>query len=119
FVNDATGEPEVMSKFDFAGFKAAIRFSYKERVIESLDHYYWINAGYPTIWLQVTQGIDGFLNGQFTYTRYEGKFNYSFPTKSLGVTSISLLGGWVNNVIPATDLFTGKSSYAFIGLLAP
>jgi hypothetical protein len=118
FINGNSGEPVVQNEFDFAGVKAAIRFSYKERIVESLDHYYWINAGYPTIWLQVTQGVNGFLNGQFTYTRYEAKFNYTFPTKSLGLTTFTLESGLVDNVIPATDLFTGKSSYSPIGLYA-
>lgn len=119
FLNTSQEEPATMDQFDFAGFKAAIRFSYKERIVESLDRYYWINAGYPTVWFQVTQGIDGYLNGQFTYTKYEAKFNYYFPTRSLGLTNITLQGGYINNVIPATDLFTGKSSYSFIGLYAP
>jgi hypothetical protein len=120
FLNNSNDEePQLMNDFNFAGFKAAVRFSYKERIVESLDRYYWINMGYPTVWLQVTQTIDGFLNGQFTYTKYETRFKYTFPTKSLGLTTVTLQGGWVNQVIPATDLFTGKSSYTFIGLYAP
>ncbi|MEO6169155.1 MAG: DUF5686 family protein [Chitinophagales bacterium] len=118
FVNTHSGEPVVQDEFDFAGVKAAVRFSYKERIVESLDRYYWINMGYPTVWLQVTQGINGFINGDFTYTKYETKFNYSFPTKSLGITTLTLEGGWVNHAIPATDLFSGRSSYSPLGLFS-
>lgn len=118
FVNTHTGEPIVQNQFDFAGFRAAVRFSYKEKIVESLDHYYWVNEGYPTVWLQITQGINGFLNGQFTYTKLESKFNYSFPTRSLGVTTLTLEGGWVDHTIPATDLFSGRSSYSALGLFS-
>jgi hypothetical protein len=118
FLNTSLEEPQLMDAFNFTGFKAALRFSYKERVIESLDRYYWINMGYPTLWLQVTQGIDGLLNGQFTYTKYEMRFTHSFPTKSFGITKLAMEGGYVNHLIPATDLFAGKSSYTFIGLYA-
>lgn len=118
FVNSHSGEPVVQDQFDFAGFKAAARFSYKERIVESLDRYYWINMGYPTVWLQVTQGINGFINGEFTYTKYETKFSYAFPTKSIGITNITLEGGWVNTDLPATDLFSGRSSYSLLGLFS-
>lgn len=118
FVNSHSGEPVVEDQFDFAGFKAAARFSYKERIVESLDRYYWINMGYPTVWLQVTQGVNGFINGEFTYTKLESKFSYSFPTRSIGITNITLEGGWVNTALPATDLFSGRSSYSLLGLFS-
>ncbi|MBK6485003.1 MAG: carboxypeptidase-like regulatory domain-containing protein [Chitinophagaceae bacterium] len=118
FVNMHSGEPVVEDQFTFSGIKAALRFSYKEKIVESLDKYYWINTGHPTIWLQVTQGFNGFIDGDYTYTKYESKFNYSFPTRSWGITTLTLEGGWVNNSIPATDLFTGRSSYSPLGLFS-
>lgn len=118
YADRQSGEPVVEDQFTFSGFKASARFSYKEKIVESLDKYYWINTGHPTIWLQLTQGINGFLDGQYTYTKYESKFNYSFPTKSWGITTLTVEGGWVNHSIPATDLFAGKSSYSPLGLFS-
>ncbi|MBA3649812.1 MAG: carboxypeptidase-like regulatory domain-containing protein [Chitinophagales bacterium] len=118
FIDNTSSEPVQRDHFDFSGMQAAFRFSYKERIVQSLDRYYWINQGYPVIWFQATQGFKGFLNGDFDYTKLESKFEYTFPTRSLGLTSIALVGGWVNNPLPATDLFTGISSYEPIGLYA-
>jgi hypothetical protein len=119
FLDNSGDEPVLLNEFRFSGFQAAIRWSYKERVIESLDHYYWVNAGYPVLWLQVTQGIKGYLQGDFTYTKYEAALSYSFNTKSFGVTSFTFGGGYVDGILPSSELYAGRSSYAPIGLYAP
>ncbi len=119
FVDSSHGEPLLLSQFHFAGVRAAIRFSYKERVVESLEHYYWVNEGYPTLWLQVTQGIKGLFGSDYTYTKYEAMVTQSFSTKSFGITSIGVVTGIVQNIIPSSELFTGRSSYAVFGLYAP
>jgi len=119
FLDTSTGEPLLLDQFHFAGVRAAIRFSYKERVVESLDHYYWVNEGYPTIWLQVTQGINGFLGSDYTYAKYEAMVNQYFNTKSFGITTITVMGGVIDGIIPSSELFTGRSSYAAFGIYAP
>lgn len=119
FLDTSNGDAQVLNQFNFAGVRAAIRFSYKERVVESFEHYYLINQGYPTIWMQVTQGLKGVLGGDFSYTRYEARVNYSFNTKSFGITTLDIVGGLVDAVIPSSELFTGRSSYAAFGLYAP
>ncbi|MCY7408797.1 MAG: DUF5686 and carboxypeptidase regulatory-like domain-containing protein [Chitinophagales bacterium] len=119
FLNTFDGEPHLMNEFHYTGVQAAVRFSYKEKVVESLEHFYWINTGYPTIWLQVTQGFKGLLNGDFNYTKYEARFNYYFNTKSFGITSFTIEGGIVDGILPSTELYAGKSSYSPFGLYAP
>ncbi len=119
FLDSSGVEPQLLDKFDFAGVKASMRFSYKERVVESFEHYYWVNEGYPTFWLQVTQGIKGLLGSDFTYTKYEAMVNQAFNTKSFGITSFTIITGIVNRPIPSSELFTGRSSYAAFGLYAP
>jgi hypothetical protein len=119
FLDESGDEPRLIDEFRFSGFQAALRWSYKERVVESFDHYYWINTGHPVLWLQVTQGIEGFLQGDFTYTKYEGQLAYAFNTKSFGITSFTFNAGIVDGTIPSTDLYAGRSSYSFIGLYAP
>lgn len=119
FLDNSGDEPQLLSEFRFSGVQAAMRWSYKERVVESLDHYYWINTGHPVLWLQVTQGFKGFLQGDFTYTKYEGQLAYAFNTKSFGITSFTLNAGFVHGIIPSSELYAGRSSYAPIGLYAP
>jgi hypothetical protein len=119
FLDRSSGEPRVLNQFNFSGIRAAVRFSYKERVVESFEHYYLINEGYPTIWLQVTQGLKGVLGGDFSYTKYEAMVNYSFNSKSFGITTLGVVGGVIPSVIPSSELFTGRSSYAAFGLYAP
>lgn len=119
FLDSSTDEPRLIDQFHFAGLRAAIRFSYKEKVVESFDHYYWVNQGYPILWLQVTQGLKGFLGSDFTYTKYEAMVSQYFNTKSFGVTSITVMSGVVDGTIPSSELFTGRSSYAAFGLYAP
>ena len=46
-----------LDQFEMSGVQCSLRFSYKERVVESFNHYYWIKEGYPTIWLQYRRGI--------------------------------------------------------------
>ena len=119
FLDSSRGEPRLLDQFHFAGVRAAIRFSYKERVVESFDHYYWVNEGYPILSLQVTQGLKGFLGSDFTYTKYEAMVSQYFNSKSFGITTITLIGGVVDGIIPSSELFTGRSSYAAFGIYAP
>lgn len=119
FLDSSYGEPKLLDQFHFAGVRAAMRFSYKERLVESFDHYYWVNEGYPTLWLQVTQGMNGFLGSDFTYTKYEAMVTQSFSTKSFGITSVGVMSGIIAGVLPSSELFTGRSSYATFGLYAP
>ena len=119
FLDMSGGEPQLINEYRFSGVQAAIRFSYKERVIESLDHYYWVNSGYPVFWFQVTQGFENFLQSDFTYTKYESRVSHSFNTKSFGITSFIIEAGVVDGVLPSSELYAGRSSYSFIGLYAP
>lgn len=119
FLDNSGDEPQLKNQYQFAGVQAALRWSYKERVVESLDHYYWVNQGYPVLWLQVTQGFKGFLQSDYTYTKYEAQVSYSFNTKSFGITSFVINGGFIQGILPSSELYAGRSSYAPIGLYAP
>jgi hypothetical protein len=119
FLDDSGEEPKQLDQFRFSGVQVALRWSDKEKVVESLDHYYWVNTGHPVFWLQVTQGFKGFLQSDFTYTKYEAQVGHAFNTKSLGITSFMVNTGFVMGKLPSSELYAGRSSYAPVGLFAP
>lgn len=114
----ATDKPPT-NNFSFSGVQTSFRFSYKERIVESLGHYYWVNQGYPAIWFQYSQSIKELFGSNFNYTKLSARVQYFFQTKRFGVTNIAAECGWINQSVPATELFTGRSSFSFFGLYAP
>ncbi len=119
FTDRSGPEPVENNEFPFSGIQLAIRYSYRERIVESFEHFYWINGGYPVVWLQLTKGLPGMLGGAYNYTKIDCRISHTFPTRSLGIFSFVAEGGWVLGNLPATDLYAGRSSYRLFGLYAP
>ncbi len=62
--------------------------------------------------LQVSKGLDGFLNGHLQYTKLAFQLNHSFRLKRLGQTSVQLEAGQIWGDIPYSYLFTTRASRA-------
>lgn len=69
-----------------------------------------IKQTYPTMAVQYTQGIAGFLDGTLDFKRLDAKIRHDIKTKELGITSIEVGGGKVFGDVPYNYLYTGRSN---------
>jgi len=113
------GTVVAQDEFRFTQVSAGFRFAFREEFIVTKRSRMSLGTKYPVLWLEYTRGIEGFLDGEYGYNRFDAKVEKSFYTKYLGRTSFMIRGGFIDRAIPATDLYNGHGSYRFFTLFAP
>jgi len=107
------------NEFQFTDVVAALKWAYKEKFIQTIDDKISLGTNYPVVWLQYTHGIKGFLDGQFNYNRLDLKVRKTFRIKYLGKLTFQVNAGYVDQPVPACNLYYGNASYRLITLYAP
>lgn len=113
------GPVVTQDQFRFTEISAGFRFAFREEFIVTKRARMSLGTKYPVVWIEYTRGIDGWLDGEYTFNRIDMKVEKSFYTKYIGKTSFMLKGGFIDKAIPATDLFNGNGSYRFFTIFAP
>ncbi|MCF8369160.1 MAG: DUF5686 and carboxypeptidase regulatory-like domain-containing protein [Bacteroidales bacterium] len=119
FSQDVKNEKDLSNHFEFTEVSIGLRYAYGEKFIQNMRKKISLGTKYPVLWFQYTRGIEGFLDGEFNYNRYDIKINKSFYTNYIGKTSIRILGGYVDANIPYTNLYNGNASFRQFTLYAP
>ena len=100
--------------FIFTEAGGGIKWAYGEKFIQTVDSKMSLGTRYPILWVQYTRGIKGFLGGEFNYNRIDLKLRKTFRVKFLGKSTIQLNAGYVDQAIPACNLFNGNGSYRLV-----
>lgn len=108
----ATSELPFPKAYVFTEMSAGFRFMYREKIIQTGRSRTSLGSDYPSLWFRFTQGLNGFLDGQFQYQRYDVKIEHSFFTKLLGETSVLLRAGLIDSDLPYMQLYSNLGSYA-------
>jgi len=106
-------------QFTFTEVKAGFKWAYKEQYIQTIDNRINLGTNYPLIWFEYTRGIKGFINGQYDYNKIDLKIRKTFNIKFLGKLSFQFSGGYVDQPIPACNLYYGDATYRMFALYAP
>ena len=106
-------------KFRFTEAGVNIRFAFNEKHIKSPQGLISMGTNFPVLNLRYIRGLDGFLDGQFSYSKWLMSLNHSFQSTLVGVTSYNLYAGYINKSIPYAGLFEGRGSYGKFALFAP
>jgi hypothetical protein len=109
----------LQNEFQFTDVVAALKWVYKEKFIQTIDDKISLGTNYPVVWLQYTHGLKGFLDGQFDYNRLDLKIRKTFMIKYLGKLTFQVNAGYVDQPVPACNLYYGNASYRLITLFAP
>jgi hypothetical protein len=86
------------------------RYAYAEKYLKTSWGKFSEGTEYPVLYGNVKRGTN-LLNGEFSYTKLEGKIQYDFITRSLGVSNFNFVGGIVEGEVPVFNLFNGHGSY--------
>ncbi len=106
-------------QFRFTEFTGGFRFAFREKFIVTKRTRISLGTKYPVLWFQYTRGIDGWLDGEYAYNRFDVKIEKSFYLKYLGRTSLLLRGGFIDRALPESNLYNGNGSYRFFIIYAP
>ena len=109
----------LQDQFRFTTITAGFKWAYGEKFIQTINNKISLGTKYPVVWIEYTRGIKNFLGGEFDYDRFDLKIRKTFNIKYLGKLTIQLNGGYVDQPIPACNLYYTPASYRLITLYAP
>ncbi|MCD4735468.1 MAG: DUF5686 and carboxypeptidase regulatory-like domain-containing protein [Bacteroidales bacterium] len=105
--------------YDFTTFSLGFRFAYKEKFVQNIRKKLSLGTNYPVVIFTYTRGLEGVLNGDPDFKRYDIPMSKSLNYKYLVQTSIVVNGGYIDADIPATDLYAGRAGYRPFTIYAP
>jgi hypothetical protein len=117
--NTEDGVSMLTDEFRFSEMRLGFRFAYREKFIRTRRVKISLGTKYPIVRFQYTRGMQGLLNGEFEYNRFDLKVTESFYTKYFGMTSIEIRAGYIDGDLPYCNLYNGNGSYRFFTLYAP
>jgi hypothetical protein len=109
----------LQDQFRFTTVTAGFKWAYGEKFIQTVNNKISLGTKYPIVWVEYTRGIKNFLGGEFDYDRFDVKIRKTFNIKYLGKLTVQLNGGYVDQPIPACNLYYAPASYRMFTLYAP
>ncbi len=107
------------NQFRFTTITAGFKWAYGEKFIQTINNKISLGTKFPVVWFEYTRGIKNFLGGEYDYDRFDLKIRKTFNIKYLGKLTLQLNGGYVDQPIPACNLYYAPASYRPITLFAP
>ncbi len=101
----------LLDRFTYTEFGAKLRYSFNEGFMKTpYGNKFSMGTNYPVLYFNLTEGVN-LLEGDFTYTKIEGKISKKFTTRLFGVSKIQLTAGKVFGELPYSKLYNGHGSY--------
>ena len=119
YFNTTSNPVNNIRTFDMAKVNAGFRLAYREKIFQTTRGNISMGSDYPVLLVKYTRGTNIFGIGDFYYNRVDLSLSYTHKTKYLGNTQINLLGGWVSEDLPISELFSNRASYANFTVYAP
>jgi hypothetical protein len=107
------------NEFVFTEATAAFKWAYKEKFLQTVNSKVSLGTSYPVVWFNYTRGIKGFLDGNFGYNKFDLKLKKTFKLKYIGDFTFQLNAGYVDQPIPACNLYNGNGTYRLFTIFAP
>ena len=95
------------------------RYAFREKTIKTTRGTLSLGSDYPTVWFKYSRGFNNFLDGDFSYHRFDLRVSDRMSTKYHGDFLWSLSAGIVTGHTPATELFAANGTYRIFTLYAP
>jgi hypothetical protein len=118
FSPDGSEIPIEKPDYVFSGFTAGLRYAHKEKFLQMPGSNISLGTSFPIIKIQYTRGLKDFLEGDFSYNKYDLKVESRFSMKYLGESRLVLMAGYVDKPIPQTDLYNGRGAYRIFTIYA-
>ncbi len=107
YLNNAS----VITNYKNTELNIGIGFHAKEQLLNNFGVISRVPNDAPVLNLLYTRGLDGTLNGEFSYNKFRVTLDHSFITKGLGKTSYRLDLGYLGSSLPIGLMFTGEGAF--------
>ncbi|MDX5481898.1 MAG: hypothetical protein LPK07_09460, partial [Hymenobacteraceae bacterium] len=88
-----------------------IRYAYGEKYMRQFNQLMPMPTEHPVLWLQYTRGIDGLLDGNYSYNKYDVRLEALLRHRTFGESSFKLTAGLVEGDAPFVSLYNSYGSY--------
>jgi hypothetical protein len=96
--------------FNFTDISIGMRYAYGEKVVQIINQNLLQFSQYPIVYFQFTKGFNNFLNGDYSYSKFDFRIDQNFKKFGVGKTGIQLAGGITIGDAPYFKLYNGKGS---------
>lgn len=110
---------DTITTFSTTNFTFGFRFAFREKILQTTKGQISMGSKYPIVWFNYSRGIDGMLDGDFSYNRFDLKIDYTHYIKYLGESSILVKTGLIVGQLPISNLYSGVGTYSQFTLYAP
>lgn len=86
------------------------RYSYQEKFIEKKNKRTSLGSEFPVFQISLSKGLDGFLKGNYNYTRMGVRMSHRLNTFPYGFLDYALEGGWSHGTVPFPMLFVHRGN---------
>ncbi len=101
--------PSANNTFDFSEFSLQLHYAKGQEYVRVGGRKLFVEEKTPSISFNYTRGEE-ILGGNFTYQRWEAQLRQHIRWRSLGTTSLFLVGGWIDGDVPYPILYNGRGS---------
>ncbi|NDK56917.1 DUF5686 and carboxypeptidase-like regulatory domain-containing protein [Pontibacter fetidus] len=103
-------QPQAIYKI--AEASVGLRYAYGEQLMQQFNQTMPMPGNYPVLWLQYTRGLNGVLDGNYSYNKFDFRAEASLKQRTFGETSTTLAAGLVIGNTPFVNLYNGYGSYS-------
>jgi hypothetical protein len=96
--------------FSFYETALGFRFAYGEKFFSTPGNTYSMGTKYPVVWFQYVRGHNPY-GTSFSFDRYDVKAEYTRTFRNLGISSLQIIGGYIDGNIPYSALYAGRGSF--------
>lgn len=116
----STDEPwNPVTNFSTTDFMLGFKFSFREKILQTTKGQISLGSKFPVVWLNYTKGVQGILNGDYSFNRYDLKISFDHFFKYIGESSIVINAGIIDGQLPISNLYSGVGSYNEFTVYAP
>lgn len=116
FNDSENGTENLIDRATFTELGIKLRFAYNEKFMVSGRRKISLGTKFPILYANFHQGVN-WMNGEFTYSRYEARISKKFLSRNFGHSYIVFEGGIVEGKVPYSKLYNGKGSYQAFSLV--
>ena len=97
--------------FNLSEFQIQARWAFRERLQANYGQRISLGTKWPVVMASYSRGTKGFLDGEFDYHRIEAGILWERNIKFLGYLTLQLEGGFVDNPVPYSLMFSPRPSF--------
>ncbi|MCX2741944.1 DUF5686 and carboxypeptidase-like regulatory domain-containing protein [Pontibacter anaerobius] len=104
-------EGQPLPTFNLAEAVLSLRYAPGEQYMQQFNRLVpMTDEDRPVLWLQYTRGLDGFLDGDYSYNKYDLRLKALLRHRTFGESSFILAGGLVDGNAPLVTRYNGYGS---------